>query len=265
MFLFKKIAAPFFFPLSICFEILLLGLFALWFTRRQKAGKILISIGVIFLAMISYGAVSDIFLGPLESKYLPITDTTSFQDVKWVVVLGGGHISGPKLPITDQLSDASLVRLVEGIRIHKKLLNSKLVLSGGEVFSSTSDADAMAKMAMELGIEKKEIVLESKSKDTKDQALFIRNIIGNNRFVLVTSASHMARSVALFNAKGMKPIPAPVGFQVKNASRMSPMRFFPSGKGIDKMERVVYEYLGIEWARLRGQIKTQHLTTSYNK
>ena len=265
MFLFKKIVAPFFFPLSICLELLLLGLFALWFTRRQKTGKILASIGVIFLVTISYDTVSNMFLRPVESKYLPITDTSAFKDVKWVVVLGGGHFSDPKLAITDQLSDASLVRLVEGIRIHKKLLSSKLVLSGGSVFDSTSDAGAMAKMATALGIDNREIILESKSKDTKDQAMFIRNIIGNNRFFLVTSASHMTRSVAFFKSKGMNPIPAPVGFQVKNASSMSPRRFFPSGKGIDKMERVVYEYLGIEWARLRGQINTQHLTTSYNK
>jgi len=90
MFLIKKIVAPFFLPLSICLEILLLGLFVLWFTRRQRTGKILVSIGVILLTTISYGAVSDMFLGPLESKYLPITDTSAFQDVKWVVVLGGG-------------------------------------------------------------------------------------------------------------------------------------------------------------------------------
>jgi len=170
--------------------------------------------------------------------------------------IGGGHFSDPKLPISDQLSDASLFRLVEGICIHKKISNSTLVLSGGSVFDSTSDAGAMAKMAMALGIEKKEIVLESESKDTKDQAKFIQNIIGNNRFVLVTSASHMARSVALFAAKGMKPIPAPTGFWVKNTLKMSPARFFPSGKGIDKMQRVVYEYLGIAWARLRGQISS---------
>jgi uncharacterized SAM-binding protein YcdF (DUF218 family) len=254
MFLFKKIVAPFFFPLSICLEILLLGLFILWFTRRQKTGKIIVSIGVILLATMSYGAVSDMLLGPQESKYFPITDTSGFQDVKWVVVLGGGHFSDPRLSITDQLSDTSLVRLVEGIRIHKKLFNSKLLLSGGGVFSSTSDAGTMAKMAMALGIEAREIVLESKSKDTKDQARFIQNIIGNNRFILVTSASHMARSVALFKAKGMKPIPAPTGFRVKNTLKMSPAKFFPSAKAIDKMEQVVYEYLGIAWARLRGQI-----------
>jgi uncharacterized SAM-binding protein YcdF (DUF218 family) len=254
MFLFKKIVAPFFFPLSICLEILFLGLLILWLTRKQKTGKIIVSIGVILLTLISYGAISDLFLGPLESKYLPITNISGFQNVKWVVVLGGGHFSDPRFPATDQLSDASLVRLVEGIRIQKKLLNSKLVLSGGEAFSSTSDAGAMEKVAIILGMEKKEIILESESKDTKDQALYIQRIVGNNRFILVTSASHMARSVALFKAKGMEPIPAPTGFIVKNSLKMNPARFFPSGKGIDKMERVVYEYLGMAWARLMGQI-----------
>jgi len=112
----------------------------------------------------------------------------------------------------------------------------------------------MAKMAMALGSNKKELVLESESKDTKDQAALIKKIIGNDRFILVTSASHMARSMALFQSKGMNPIPAPIGYRVKKREKISPAMFFPSSKGIDKMEQVVYEYIGTVWARLRGQI-----------
>jgi uncharacterized SAM-binding protein YcdF (DUF218 family) len=254
MFMFKKIVAPLFFPLSICLEILFLGLFFLWFTRRQKTGKIFVSTGVIFLAVISYSAFSNMLLGPLESKYSPITDISEFSNVKWVAVLGGGTSSDPKLSVTDQLSAASLVRLVEGVRLHRKLYNSKLLLSGGGVFSSISEAGIMAKMAIELGTDKKELVLESKSKDTKDQASFIHNIIGNEKFFMVTSASHMARSMAIFQSKGMNPIPAPIGYRVKPIQKMSPSMFFPSANGIDKMERVVYEYIGTAWAGLRGQI-----------
>jgi len=126
MFLFKKIVAPFFFPLSICLEILLVGLFFLWFSRRQKTGKVFVSIGVILLTTISYAAVSDILLRPLESKYLPITNTSGFQNIKWVVVLSGGHSTDPNLSVTDQLSGTSLVRLVEGIRLHRKLSNKQI-------------------------------------------------------------------------------------------------------------------------------------------
>ena len=215
MFLFKKILAPFFFPLSICLEILLLGLFFLWFTRRQKTGKIIVSLGTIVLVMISYVNVSDVLLRPLEYEYSPITDVSDFPNIKWVAVLSGEHSTDPKLSITDQLSATSLIRLVEGIRLHRTLSNSKLLLSGGSAFSSTSEASIMAKMAIELGTDEKELVLESKSKDTKDQASFIHNIIGNDKFILVTSASHMARSMALFQTKGMNPIPAPTGYHVK--------------------------------------------------
>jgi len=121
MFMFKKIVAPFFFPLSICLEILWFGLFLLWFTRKQKTGRVTVSIGVIFLTIFSYSAPSDMLLRPLEYKYPPITDISAFSDTRWVVVLSGGHTPDVHLPITGRLSDASLVRLVEGIRIHKKL------------------------------------------------------------------------------------------------------------------------------------------------
>ena len=202
MFVFKKIVALLFFPLSICLEILILGLFFLWFTRKLKTGKIFVSIGVVFLTIISYGTFSNPLLRSLESKYSPITDVSGFQNIKWVAVLGGGHCSDPKLSVTDQLSHTSLVRLIEGIRIQRMLTKSKLILSGGGFFSSSSEAIAMAKLAIKLGIDNKKLIIESKSKDTKDQVNFIHNIIGNERFILFTLALHMAvRSMALFQSK----------------------------------------------------------------
>jgi len=111
-------------------------------------------------------------------------------------------------------------------------------------------------MATELGIDDNDLVLESKSKDTKDQTRFIYDIIGKDRFILLTSASHMARSMALFQTKGMNPIPAPIGHRVKKRQKVSSGVCFPSAKAIDKMERVFYEYMGMAWARLRRQISS---------
>ena len=111
MFLFKKIVAPLFFPLSLCIEVLLVGIFLLWFTRRQKAGKIIVSIGVVFLIALSYGAASEMLLRPLEYKYPALTDVSTISGIKWVVVLSGGHSPDQNLPVTGQLSDDSLVRL----------------------------------------------------------------------------------------------------------------------------------------------------------
>jgi len=254
MFLFKKIVPLLLFPLSLSLEILLLGIFLLWFTGKQKAGKIAVAIGVVLLAAVSYGSIADILLKPLEHKYPPLMELHAFSDVKWVVVLGGGHTSDPNLPSTGQISHSSLSRLVEGIRIHNMLPRSKLILSGGGASDAIPEAKVLADVAVALGIDGEDLVLESLSRDTKDEARLIQKIVGNDRFILVTSASHMPRSMAMFRKTGMQPIPAPTDYHVKQRRGMSPGMFFPSAGGLGKMERVVYEYLGLGWAKLRGQI-----------
>jgi len=64
----------------------------------------------------------------------------------------------------------------------------------------------------------------------------------------------MVHSMALFQSKRMNPIPAPTGYRVKKIEKISPTMFLPKAEAIDKMERVVYEYLGIVWGMLKGQI-----------
>jgi len=254
MFLFKKIVAPLFFPVPLCLEILLLGLILLWFTKKQKAGKIVVSIGVGLTMIFSFGTFQDILLRSLENKYPPLINLQKVDDVKWVVVLGGGHTSDPELPVTDQISKSSLSRLVEGIRIHRNLPVSKLILSGGGGFDPVPNARIMADVASVLGVNETDMILEPDSKDTKDEAVLIQKIVGNEKLILVTSASHMPRSMALFKKRGMQPIPAPTDHTIKRRQRISPGVFFPASGNIRNAERVFYEYLGLAWAKLRGQI-----------
>jgi uncharacterized SAM-binding protein YcdF (DUF218 family) len=254
MFLFKKIVVPLFFPLPLCLEILLLGLLLLWFTRRQKAGKIFVSIGVVLLALLSYGAITYMLLRPLEYKYQPLLNLEDTRDVKWVVVLGGGHTSDPQVPITSQLSHASMARLVEGIRLHNMLPVSKLILSGRGAFDRVPNAKVLADVALAIGVDKQHVILESVSKDTKDEAQLIQKIVGHDRFVLVTSASHMPRSMALFQKLEMKPVPAPTDHWVQEGKGISPYVFFPDADALRKAELAFHEYLGLAWAKLRGYI-----------
>ena len=257
MFLFKKIVAPLFFPVSVCLEILILGLFLLFFTKKQKTGKVVMLIGVLLFASLSYGAVSDRLLKRLEYQY-PALALNSASDispsVKWLVVLGGGHTSDPNVPVTSQISGDSLVRLIEAVRLFKELPGCKLILSGGRSFDPVPEAETMARVARAIGINKQDLLLETGSRDTKDQAKNIRSIVGNNKFILVTSASHMPRTIALFKKLGMDPIPAPAGHRVKQSSGISPRDFYPASDALRNAEMAVYEYLGIAWAKLRDQI-----------
>ena len=254
MFLLKKILAPLFFPVSLCLELLLLGLVLVWFTSRQKTGKVVLLIGFLFLALLSYDAVSDELLQPLEYKYPPVLSSDDIAGIKWVVVLGGGHISDPRLPVTSKLGGASVARLVEGIRLYKMLPGSKLVLSGGSAFDPVPNAKIMADVAVAIGVDKRDLILESSSKDTKDQARLIKEIVGKDSFLMVTSACHMPRSMALFEKQGMKPIPAPTGYGVKQRQGASPKMFFPRAHALLKAETAFYEYLGMAWAKIRGEM-----------
>ncbi len=256
MFILKKIISAFLYPLPLSLLVSFLGLYLLWFTTKQRAGKIVVSVGLVILTLFSYRIVADKLLRPLERQYdvfdiknsSAVLETEGESAIKFVVVLGGGYTSDPELPMISQIGRSSLVRLIEGIRIYIKYPGAKLLLSGRGV------AEVMAGVARELGVPERDIILESKSKDTKDEAILIKPIVGNKPFVLVTAASHIPRSMALFQKLGMNPIPSPIGHGVKNRQGLSHNSFFPSPGNIKKAELAIHEYLGMTWSKLRGQM-----------
>jgi uncharacterized SAM-binding protein YcdF (DUF218 family) len=261
MFLVKKIVALFFYPVGLCLGILTLGLFCLWATRRQRLGKVLVTLGTVLLLLFSISLISSRLLVPLEQRYPALLhpETVSWgpkdsTSPKWIVVLGGGHQSDPLLPANSQISPPALGRVVEGVRLHKAVPGSKLLLSGGAVFDPVPEAEIMAQIAALLGVKSQDIVLENDSRDTAEEAEIIAKMIGREKFFLVTSAAHMPRSMALFRRRGLQPIPAPADFQVKNTRSFDPGRFSPSVWSLVQTQIAVHEYLGLVWAWLLGAI-----------
>jgi uncharacterized SAM-binding protein YcdF (DUF218 family) len=113
----------------------------------------------------------------------------------------------------------------------------------------------MARIATGLGVNPDDIVQENTSRDTKDEARIVRSMIHETPFVLVTSAYHMPRSMALFKAQGMHPIPAPTGHHILSDERhLSPYWFFPSTYNIMEAEIVLHEVLGIISAGIMAQL-----------
>jgi len=247
MFLLKKLVTPFFLPLSVSLELLLIGVVLLWVAKKQKAGKVFLSLGFLFLGLISYDFFPDRLLRPLESRYPPLTDARSLSGIKWIVVFGGGLIDDFRLPVLEKLSSHSLARLIEGIRLHRELPQTKLLLSGGAVFGSQSSARVMAEAAAALGVNPKVLVLETESRDTEEEASLIQRMVKRDPFILVTSAAHMPRSITHFKRLGLQPVPAPADFQAKKDKVWSPRAFFPSAQAISKAQIAVHEYLGLAW------------------
>ena len=245
-------------PLPFCLLISILGLLMLWRGRRVLAGKMLITLGLMGLTAMSYNPVSRTLNTPLNCKYEAYAPNKPGlipdDPVKYVVVLAGGHKSDPNIPVTSHLSGESMIRLVEGIRILRQNPGAKLILSGGGAVDPVPEARTMADVSRFMGVPSQNMIVEDASRDTQEQARLIKPIVGTAPFVLVTSAIHMPRSMALFEKLGMNPIPGPAGSTSRVKTPFSLPDVLPSVDALEDTTAAVHEYLGILWGRLRGQI-----------
>lgn len=117
-----------------------------------------------------------------------------------------------------------------------------------------SEAEILAKIVPIMGVNPQDVILETESISTEDEARLLKPLLGREKFILVTSASHMPRAMALFKKQGMNPLPAPAGHLVKG-TEASDWRFnFPGSRDLYKAEGAFYEYLGLAWAWLTGKI-----------
>ena len=261
MFLLKKMIAPFLLPLPFCLFISFLGIFLLWRGRMETTGKALVTLGLILLTVMSYSPVSRELNAPLNCRYEAYSGgsdnrliSENAKKVKFVVVLAGGHNSDPSIPVPGRLSGESMIRLLEGVRIYRQNPGSRLVLSGKGAYGPVPEAKSMADAARFVGVDSDDLILEQASNDTKDQARMVRSIVGDRPFVLVTSATHLPRSMALFKKQGMAPIPGPAGPTCRAEKPLSPGDFFPNSNALRNTSRAIHEYVGILWAKMKSQI-----------
>jgi uncharacterized SAM-binding protein YcdF (DUF218 family) len=258
----KQVVAEVFAPFSIGLIFLIAGLTFLWVTRRQILGKGFVSFGTFLLLFFSHPLLWQSVFPPLEGRYdsLVLRNNSGQQKpsglppAKWIVVLGGGYEENENLPLSDQLGHETLFRIVEGIALHKALPESKLLFSGGPVTTRTPEAQIMGKAAEALGVDPKEMMLETKSQDTYSEARLIRPIVGGDDFILVTSGFHMPRSMALFRQEGLHPIPAPVGMPLQAPAKFAIRNLYPQAAELVRAQNNFREYMGFALLKLRGRI-----------
>lgn len=247
-------------PLNLSLITLILGLgFLIW--KKRKAGIACISLGICILLVSGYGLFSKQVLYRLENSHAPLDlDRVPLeirQKVRYVVVLGSGHVSASNLPVTAQINGDSLYRLVEGIRIHRRLPGSKLVISGGKIPGDPmANADVVGSVAHEIGVTGKNIILEKRPRETYEEAKLLQDVLKNKPFVLVTSAAHMQRAVSIFKSFGTRPIPAPTDFILRSEPTQIISSYWPSCGNIGITQRVIYEWLGELWMRLKKTEKS---------
>ena len=230
--------------------LILVGIgFYFWQRGNERRAKQVFLSSLLWISLLSYSPFSALLLLPLESAYSKVELINTSP--KYIHVLGCGHTSNPNIPLSSEIGLVSLARLNEGVSIYKAHPNMKLIFSGYGGNDPISNARKNAQMAIALGVDPADIVLLEAPKDTQEEAIASKKIIGNQPLILVTSASHMVRASALFRKAGINVIPAPTDFQIK---RDDDLWQLPSADGLGRSEAAFHEYLGLAWGKLKGSL-----------
>lgn len=123
------------------------------------------------------------------------------KKLDYVVVLGAGLMGKRVTPLL-------AARINRGIEVYRRNPGSKIIMSGGQgPGEEIPEAVAMAKYAEEKGIPKQDIIVEDKSKTTRENLIFSHKLMKpNSRFAIVTNSYHVYRALVLAKRLGLQCI-----------------------------------------------------------
>jgi uncharacterized SAM-binding protein YcdF (DUF218 family) len=226
---------------------LLLLLAVLLFWHRRWARKLLLFTFVLILALHS-GVMNYALRYPLESRYPPLIDPKKVGSYDAIVVLTGGSVPARGLIPFPSVDENMFRRLDEAWRLYR-IQPKPIVISGGHVdpFTPARDENRIARdFLIRWGVPASDVFGEENSRDTFENALETRKVLqqhGWKRYLLVTSALHMPRSMLVFANRVPEPIPAPGDFSVGEIE-MTPFAFLPSNGAAQRNFAAIHEYLG---------------------
>ena len=253
VFYFRKFAAILLTPSIFLAISIALGTVLQFSPRWRRKGRRLLAVGVLALCMVSLGLPFDPIGRRLEGRHPAILvpeQARELAGVRWIVVLGGGHRSGDQLPPSSLPNDASIYRIVEGLRLYQAIPESRLIFSGYRAALPSSEASANAALARALGVDPERIDLEESPRNTAEEAARVRARIGDEPVVLVTSAVHMPRAVRIFEGAGLTVVPSPTGYQARARPTSISAWIFPSPTRVEYADAVMHELLGLLAVRL---------------
>jgi uncharacterized SAM-binding protein YcdF (DUF218 family) len=270
LFVLSKIVAAIVYPIGLFFLLVALGLSLVRWGRGERSrawGWRLFAAGLMILFLASNPFVSEQLIRSLERQVMPPGPVPRADGV---IVLGGGITSQAWPRPTPEVNEAG-DRLLYGAHLIREGLADWMVLAGGSgeiAFAEQTEAEAMREMLAWMGVEPEQIILDVTSRTTYEnarEALPLARDRGARSVHLVTSASHMPRSLAVFRRQarrlGMEDleiIPAPCDFLVIDPEKWPPWYYqlassiLPTAEALDRSTRMIHEYYGLVAYRLRG-------------
>ena len=251
-FVFSKILTFLFFPLPFFIFFGLIYIIIL----KGKNKKILV-LPLLMLWLFSSMPISQFLIRSLEMKFPPVSpDSAPKADV--IVVLGG-MINNTSYYDSRTELNGSIERLTDAIALYKRDKANKILITGGSghLFHQANPESILAKIFLvEMGVRAKDIIVESQSRNTAENAIFTKEILKKmkaKKIILITSAFHMRRAVGVFKKNNIAHVPFPTDYSsLKYISLWDSV--IPSAYFLEISTIAIKEWVGIIAYTIKGYI-----------
>ena len=242
-------------PANLLLLAILAGAAAGWagWRRAGRAGR---AVGIAGLALLGLSPIGALLLRPLENRFpQPPADMPAPDGI---VVLGGSTNESISAARDQPTISAAATRITAAVELARRYPDARLVFSGGSgrlLLHPRTEAEDTRALWIGLGVAPSRITIEDRSRNTDENARFTAALIApapGSRWLLVTSAFHMPRSVGLFRAAGFPVVPFPVDYRTTDTWE----DFLPRGVigGLNQFEIAAREWVGLAAYRATGRI-----------
>jgi uncharacterized SAM-binding protein YcdF (DUF218 family) len=260
MFLFlSKLIPLFFYPIGAACLLLTIALGLSW--TKSKLTPAFISAALIILFLSGNTRVSNWLAQSLEWQNIPKTELPTADAI---VILGGG-IRSKAYPRPDVDFSEAGDRVWYGANLYRAGKAPKIIVSGGRIVwkgGGSPESTDLINLLVRMGVPAGDIIPEGDSMNTRENGVYVQKILKANNFktiLLVTSAMHMPRSMAIFKHLGIAAIAAPTDYRVSQLELDEPnlqaeagiLSFMPDEEHFAVTTAAIREYIGMWVYRLK--------------
>jgi uncharacterized SAM-binding protein YcdF (DUF218 family) len=233
--------------------------------RNPRGSRRLLFLGGLLFLVCLFSPVSEFLILQLEKDYPPMLVPPSSPKIERIVVLAGYAEEHPGFPITTMVSERTIATMSEGLRLYRLLPGAKMILSGGVVREGERPvAAAMSDWLQQMGVPARDIIVEGQSRNTYENLLEVKKLVGPAPFILVTQACDLRRAMAVAGKLEMHAVAAPACHWTlqyhgskdlaRKAGKYLESFLHPSTENLRRIQWAYHEYVGYVWYRLLERI-----------
>jgi len=232
-------------------------LFSLFLKNEKRAKKLRVAAVLMLLICSNSFLVDECF-----RKWEPVTPDHDLMDTKYegAIVLGG--IGEVDLRLKKISFGWGGDRLFQTLALYHKGRIKKIIFTGGSgsiEFPDKKEGLYVKKYLKSIHVPDSATIIESESKNTYENAVFTKKLLDSlnlkGNFLLVTSAYHMPRALAVFKKAGYQNLTPYITNKASGIRRFSfDHLFIPSAGALFSLEALIHEWVGYLIYRLKGYV-----------